>query len=377
MGAETADLAQATGLAGWGLGILPAALWLERHEGRAATSTRWYLNAWEWAAYRLTGEARTTRSLGQVLPDPGAAATTGLHAERMPSVIEAGTVVGPLLPAAATGLGLRPGIPVLAGMVDSFSSLHGAGLAAPGDAVDTGGTSGGLAVYWDSPPTVHGAWVAPAPLPDRWIVGGAMTATGKALDWLADSVLGGIPVGELIGEAATIRPGADGLVFLPYLAGERSPLWDPGARGAFVGLNLAHTRAHLARAVLEAAALALRHVATPIVAAGLRIDHLVVTGGTARSDTWNQIKADVLGVPVLVPAVRETAMLGAAILGSVEVGWHRDVRAAVAAMVRIDHRLEPDRALVTTYDALFDAYVGLWPAIEPTVRQLRGMPGGA
>jgi sugar (pentulose or hexulose) kinase len=259
--------------------------------------------------------------------------------------------------------------------VDSFASFLGAGLLEAGDAVDTGGTSGGLAVYWDRLVAVPGSWVAPAPLPDRWIVGGAMTATGKALDWLADSVAGGTATPDsLLAEAAGVAPGADGLVFLPYLAGERSPIWDPGARGAFVGLTLAHGRAHLARAVVEAAALALRHVAAPILAAGLRIDHLVVTGGTARDDTWNRIKADVLGVPVAVPAVRETAVVGAAILGATAVGWHADVRAAIGSMVRIDHRLDPDPALAARYSALYDAYVGLWPAIAPTVRRLRELP---
>jgi sugar (pentulose or hexulose) kinase len=260
-------------------------------------------------------------------------------------------------------------------MVDSFASFHGAGLLDAGDAVDTGGTSGGLAVYWDRAAVIPGSWVAPAPIPDRWIVGGAMTATGKALDWLAGSVTGGAATAEsLLAEAASVAPGADGLVFLPYLAGERSPIWDPGARGAFVGLTLGHGRAHLARAVLEAAALALRHVAAPIRAAGLRIDELVVTGGTARDDTWNRIKADVLGVPVAVPVMRETAVLGAAILGATAVGWHADVRAAIGAMVRIDHRIEPDARLAARYDALYEAYVELWPAIAPTVRRLRELP---
>jgi sugar (pentulose or hexulose) kinase len=370
-----AALEAATGLAGWGLGILPAARWLEIHRGPEITRTRWYLNAWEWAAFRLTGEAATTRSLGQVLPDRARIAATGLAMERLPPIADAGSVVGRLTAEAARALGLTAGIPVVAGMVDSFASFHGAGLLDAGDAVDTGGTSGGLAVYWDRAVDVPGSWVAPAPIAGRWIVGGAMTATGKALDWLAGSVAGGSATPEsLLAEAAAVAPGADGLVFLPYLAGERSPIWDPGARGAFVGLTLSHGRAHLARAVLEAAALALRHVAAPILAAGLRIDELVVTGGTARDDTWNRIKADVLGVTVAVPAVRETAVLGAAILGATAVGWHADVRAAIGAMVRIDHRIEPAPAVAARYDALYQAYVKLWPAIAPTVRRLRELP---
>lgn len=371
-----ASLEAATGLAGWGLGILPAARWLEAHGLPSDVArTHWYLNAWEWAAFRLAGKAATTRSLGQVLPDRSRVASTGLVVERLPAVVDAGSVVGRLTPEAAKALGLAIGVPVVAGMVDSFASFHGAGLLDAGDAVDTGGTSGGLAVYWDRAVEVPGSWVAPAPIAKRWIVGGAMTATGKALDWLAGPVLGGTATTEaLLAEAAGVGPGAEGLVFLPYLAGERSPIWDPGARGAFVGLTLGHGRAHLARAVLEAAALALRHVAAPILAAGLRIDELVVTGGTARDDTWNRIKSDVLGVPVAVPAVRETAVLGAAILGATAVGWHADVRAAIGAMVRIDHRIEPDPAVAARYDALYEAYVRLWPAIAPTVRRLRKLP---
>jgi xylulokinase len=204
-----------------------------------------------------------------------------------------------------------------------------------------------------------------------------MTTTGKALDWLDEQVLAGGPGPDaLIAEAAGVPPGAGGLIFLPYLAGERSPIWDPAARGAFVGLTLAHGRAHLARAVLEAAALALRHLATPIVKAGIRIDELTVSGGTARGDTWNQIKADTLQVPVAVPAVREAAVLGAAILASVGLGWHSDTLAAIRAMTRVDHHLEPNAAVRATYEELFAAYAELWPALAPTVHRL-GAPRAA
>lgn len=209
-----------------------------------------------------------------------------------------------------------------------------------------------------------------------------MTATGKALDWLAESVLTPASAGpdsrtsaeELIAGAATIPAGADGLLFLPYLAGERSPIWDPDARGAFVGLTFGHGQPHLARAVLEAAALALRHVATPILGAGVRIRELRVTGGTARTDTWNQIKADVLHLPVVVPEIRESSLLGAAILAATGIGWRPDVQSGIREMVRIDHRLEPDAAHRAVYDAAFDAYVALWPAIAPIVHRMRRVP---
>jgi len=378
-GDEAKALQEATGVSGWGLGILPAARWVERNDPQAAAATRWYLNTWEWATLRLTGLAARTRSPGQQLIAPDEAAAAGLVADRLPAVVDAGSLVGRLSDSAARELGLPRGIPVHAGTVDSFASFHGAGLIDPGDAIDTGGTSGGLAVYWDSAVGVPNTWVAPAPLPGRWMIGGAMTSTGKALDWFTGDVLGDdVDAASLIVGAAAVQPGADGLVFLPYLAGERSPIWDPHARGAFVGLTLGHAAPHLARAIMEAAALALRHVATPIRAAGLRITELRVTGGTANHEAWNQIKADVLDVPVAVPEVREAALLGAAVIGATGIGWYTDTINAIRSMVRIAQRCEPNAARRATYDALFDAYVALWPAIAPTVHRLGslGSPRG-
>ena len=146
----------------------------------------------------------------------------------------------------------------------------------------------------------------------------------------------------LLAEARAVPPGADGLVFLPYLAGERSPLWDPSARGVFAGLTLRHTRAHLVRAILEAAALAIRHVAAPMLEAGIVVRAMRVCGGPARDDGWNQIKADVTGFSVEVPRVRETATVGAAIVAAVGAGVHPDLSAAIRAMTLIDRRFEPN-----------------------------------
>jgi len=195
-----------------------------------------------------------------------------------------------------------------------------------------------------------------------------MAATGRALDWFVDDVLGGaIPLATVVEEAAATTPGAEGLVFLPYLAGERSPLWDPDARGAFVALTVRHGRAQMARAILEAAALAIRHVAAPILAAGVTVNEMRLCGGPARSVAWNRIKADVTGFTVAVPHVLETAVVGSAILAATAIGTYPDTRAAIAAMTRVDERLEPDPNLRGLYDSLFATYVGLHPAIRPIV----------
>ena len=167
-----------------------------------------------------------------------------------------------------------------------------------------------------------------------------------------------------------MEPGAAGLVFLPYLAGERSPIWDPAARGAFVGLSLRHRRAHLARAVLEAADLALRHVAAPIVAAGVEVRELRVSGGLARERELNRLKADVTGFTVAVPAIVETALVGSAIAAGAAIGTFTDLADGIRSVVRIDDRIEPDPALASTYDRVYEAYVELYPALRPTFGRL-------
>jgi xylulokinase len=237
--------------------------------------------------------------------------------------------------------------------------------------MDPGGSAGGFGVYADRPLVVPGSFSTIAPLPGLYSVGGAMAATGRALDWFRLEVGdGGATTEMLLEEAGTVRPGAEGVVFLPYLAGERSPLWDPTARGAFVGLALGHGRAHMTRAILEASAFAIRHVAESVVAAGAEVRAMRVCGGPARSELWNRIKADVTGFPIEVPAVLETAVAGSGMLAATAVGAWPDLPAAIRGMARIVRRLEPDPSTEPVYDATYAAYRALHPAIAPIVRSL-------
>jgi xylulokinase len=369
--AEADELASRTGVRGWALGGLPAALWLERHEPDVTAATTWYLTTWDYLAFRLTGVAASSLVADQLVPEAADVEAAGVPNAKLPRAVAAGTVVGELSNAAATATGLPAGTPVIGGTVDAFASYLGAGLLEPGDAYDPGGTAGGLGVYWDHPVEVQGAFVTPGPLPGLFSVGAAMAATGRALDWYRTEMLGGTVTTEtLLREVAEIPAGADGLVFLPYLAGERSPLWDPTARGVLAGLTLGHRRGHVARAIVEASALALRHVAEPMLGAGITISELRVCGGPARSDTWNQIKADVTGFRVAVPSVLETGVVGSAILGAVGIGGFDDLRVAIPAMTAIDHHLEPRSEHAPTYDALYAAYRALYPATAPILRPL-------
>lgn len=368
--AEQAELAAATGLEGWSLAGLPAALWVERHEPAVAAATRWYLGTWEFVALHMTGRAAITLVDGQPFPVGSTLTAAGIDSNRIPERIRAGSTVGELTPEAAAQFRLRAGIPVVAGVVDAWASFHGAGMTAAGDATDVGGAAGGFGVYWDRPVHVPGSFVTIAPLPGLFSIGGAMAATGRAIDWFRDIVATENSTETLLEEAAAAPPGAGGILFLPYLAGERSPIWDPTARGAFVGLTLGHGRGHLARAILEAAAFAIRHVAEPILAAGIDVHEMRVCGGPARHESWNQIKADVTGFPVEVPAVLETAVVGTAVLGAVGIGAYPDVPAAIRGMTRVSRRLEPNPAHRDLYDNAYNAYVRLHPAIAPIVRSL-------
>jgi xylulokinase len=373
--AEADELAAATGVRGWALGGLPAALWVERHERSVAAATRWYLATWEWLALRLSGEARAPLVPDQAVPDVDRVGAAGIPADRLPPPARTGQIVGSLTETAADALGLRSGVPIVGGTVDAFSSYLGAGLLEPGDAYDPGGSAGGFGVYWDRPLDVPGGFVTPGPLAGRYSVGAAMAATGRALDWYRDGILGDtIATPALLDEAEATPPGADGLVFLPYLAGERSPIWDPDARGVLAGLRLEHGRGHVARAIVEASALAIRHVAEPMLAAGVTVTEMRVCGGPARSQFWNQVKADVTGFRVAVPEVLETAVLGSAIHASVGVGLHADLPSAIRAMTRVETRLAPRPALAPIYDRLYAAYRDLYPATAPILRRLEGVP---
>jgi xylulokinase len=359
-GDETAAAAAAIGRQGWVVGLLGRGRLLAALRPDVADRATWLLAAWDHVTFRLTGIATAA------LQDPTEAITgpearaAGLDERIAPPAVRAGTVVGVLLDGPATELGLPAGLPIVAGANDAIATFLGAGLTAPGQAIDTGGTSGGFGLYVDGPVAAPPLWTGPAPLPGLHYVGGAMAGTGKALDWYVGEALAGtISLPELLVEAAEAPAGAAGLLFLPYLAGERWPLHDPSARGAFVGLTLRHRRAHLTRAILEAAAYALRHVAAPAVAAGLPFTELRVTGGTAASRLWNQVKADVVGVEVAVPAVAEASVAGAAILAAVGVGVAADERSAIDALVRVAERLAPDPSARAVYDRLAPAYEDL------------------
>jgi xylulokinase len=347
-------------------GLVPRLAWVANHESRVLEAARWALQAWDFVGFRLSGAravAASTFPGGQVWPAAELDAA-GLGASPLiPPLVTAG------VPYAVTGgawsgeLGLPAGIPIVGGVNDGTGSMVGAAGGVPGRATDVGGHSGGISVCWDVPMALPGIVCWPSFVPGTFVIGGAFVAAGGgAVDWW--SGVSGTRLAGVLARAEHAPPGARGLVFLPFLAGERAPYWDPTASGAFLGLTYEHDGAALARAVLESSGYALRLLTERIVDAGARVDELRVAGAQAQSTLWNQTKADIVGRDVLVPAVTEVALMGSAIHAAVGAGLYRDPLEAGEAMVRIEARLEPNPRTRAVFGALFDVYRAAYPALQ-------------
>ena len=305
----------------------------------------------------------------------------GLPAALMPArLVNPSDQVGGITPGVAARLGLRAGTPVMAGGVDAAIATYAAGVTAPGQHVAMIGTS----MCWGTitPATNPANRLVAFPYvvgtaEDLYVFGGAGTA-GAAVSWFREQFCQaetlaarqrGIDPHRLLEEAAaTVAPGADGIVFLPYLMGERSPVWDSRASGAFVGLNLFHTRAHLYRAVLEGVTFALRHNMEAGAKGAAQLEpRLIVVGGAAKSDLWMQIVADVTGYPVWTILEDVEAAIGAARLAAVGCGL---VSLDDSSWITLVERARPDLDAGRRYDQVFSIYAGLYPALADSMGKL-------
>lgn len=266
---------------------------------------------------------------------------------------------GELLPEPAKELGLPPGLPVVPGAGDGGLANLGSGAIDPGQAAVTIGTSGAMRKILSEP------WLDPAGrlwcyhlAPGRWFAGGAINSGGVLLRWLRDGLLsderdralaaGEEPYDRIIALAQAAGPGAQGLLFLPYLYGERTPYWDPRARGVLFGLAPHHSKAHLARATIEGVCMGLALVHDLLRDSPGGISEIRASGGFTRSAAWVQTLADVLGAAIAVPRVRESSAMGAAILGMKAVGAIKSLSQA-KDLIPVETNFEPDRARGSFY----------------------------
>jgi xylulokinase len=264
---------------------------------------------------------------------------------------------------------------VIAGGGDQAAGGVGVGAVAPGVVSVVLGTSGVVFAPTDAP------LVEPAgrlhafchALPQRWHLMGVTLSAAGSLQWYRDTLALGVSFDDLLTEAEEAPAGSDGLLFLPYLSGERTPYPDPLARGAFVGLTVRTRRAHMTRAVLEGVAFSLKDCFGLLDQAGLGVvSEARVSGGGARGRLWRRILASVLGVALVSLEADEGAALGAALLAGIGVGVWPDAASAVAAGVRLGERVEPDAADAERYARLYREYRALYPALRRTFHALSG-----
>jgi xylulokinase len=356
----------------------PKLLWLRRHEPEAASRIAKLVLPKDFVRLRLTGGFATDMAdaSGTLFLD----LLRRRYSEEMldalevppgllPEPFEGPEVTGLVTEAAAAATGLPAGIPVVAGGGDNACAAIGAGLIEEGRGVCSLGTSGTLFVHGTTPRVdPEGALNAFCDaVPGGYHLMGVILSAGGSLGWFKDRVVGdgGATFESLLDEAAAVPPGADGLLFLPYLAGERSPHMDPHARGAWVGLSLAHDRRHLARALVEGVGFAFADCLERMRGLGADPPGLMLTGGGARGELWRGVLAAQLRVPLATTTAAEGPALGAAILAQVGTGVAADLAAAVAASVPTpEPPAPPDARLVELYRAAHGRFRALYPALR-------------
>ncbi len=353
-------------------------LWVGENEPENWKRVRAVMLPKDYVRFRLTGERATdlADASGTLLLDvahrrwsPEMLEAAEIDERLLPSLHESSDVCGQISTKGAAETGLRVGTPVVAGAGDQAAGATGMGIVAAGTVSATIGTSGVVFAATDRPALdprgrMHTFCHA---IPGRWHVMGVTQAAGLSLRWFRDNFAvdssgARESYDRLTAEAAKIPAGSDGLLWTPYLMGERTPHLDSSARGALVGLTASHTRAHVVRAILEGVAFSLRDTFTLFQEMDVPVTNIRLGGGGARSPLWRQIQADIYGRAVEIVEAEEGAAYGAAILAGVGAGMWPSVDAACHAAVRVASRVNPQPASVATLNASYSAFRRIYPA---------------
>ncbi len=358
-------------------------IWLKENMPEAYKRTSKILQSNSYIIYRLTGVISQDASQGYGLHcfdmrncrwDGAMCNELGIDRALLPEIADCDEIVGRVTDSAARSTGLMEGTPVVAGGLDAACGTLGAGVLHAGETQEQGGQAGGMSIclekYCADPRLILSFHVVPG----KWLLQGGTTGGGGTMKWfngqfgyeenLQAKEKGCTPLVLLDQLAETISPGSEGVVFLPYMAGERSPIWDEKAKGVFYGLDYSKTKAHMLRAVMEGAAYSLRHNLDTAKSAGAQVGMMRAMGGAANSRFWTQMKADITGKPIEVPASDTASTLGAAILAGVGVGIYRDFDEAVSMTVEVKRKHEPDQTKMGAYDKGYKTYIALYEALK-------------
>lgn len=358
--------------------------WLVEHEPEALRATHSILLPGDYVRFRLTGELVTEPSdaSSTLLLDittrswsPEMIGAIGIEIDRLPRVMESTQITGRLTAESATQLGLPVGIPVTGGGADApLAAL--AGAATSSDTLMLTISTGSQAILPAAEPVVDPrgrihTWcslASPGMKLPGWYQMGATLASGRALRWLREEIMS-VPADLLEMSVASVPPGSDGLLFLPYLNGERTPHMDPDAAGAFIGLRAHHGPAELSRAVMEGAVFSLLDAFEVLQELGGKPERIVLAGGGVRSQTWTQIVADIFDLPVEPLEESEGSAMGAAIVAGATIGWF-DLAGGAMRSARYGHRIEPESNSVAIYRALHPIFQHTYQVLKDDFHEL-------
>ncbi len=354
--------------------------WVQQHEPDLWSRVRSILLPKDYVRFRLTAARAcdVADASGTLLLDVANRRWSApmmelshVRLEFLPQLFESPEITGEISEQGARATGLRIGTPLVAGAGDQAAGAVGTGIVRPGAVSATIGTSGVVFAATSAPTLdpqgrIHTFCHA---APGRWHVMGVTQSAGYSLRWFRDEFCAGqdgkrASYDQLSAEAAKTNPGADGLLWLPYLMGERTPHLDPDARGALVGLTAQHTRGHVVRAILEGVAFSLRDTLTIFREMKLPIESIRLGGGGARGALWRQIQADVYGMPVEILEAEEGGAYGAGLLAGVGVGIWPSVETACDRAIRVAQRVEPDPQRVAIMNGRYEEYRSLYPALK-------------
>jgi xylulokinase len=363
---------------------LPSILWLMHHEPETFAATHKLMVPGGYLVARLTGAFTVdySRACTTLLFDIQRRAwhapfleTFEIPASKLPRPLPSQAVAGEITPEAAALTGLVHGTPVVTGCMDTIGASIGSGILEPGACFIIMGTAARVSAAVTEPSFDHRFMNCNHVLPHHWLTIGAINGVGSSLRWIRDTFgqleqamadLASQDVYDLLAaQAAAAPPGSKGLIFLPYISGERTPIWNPYARGVFFGVTLGHTRNDFIRSVFEGAAFAIRHVIEIMeVERGLCIPELRIGGAAAGSKVWNQIIADVTGKKVVRMKQVHTEILGAAVLAGVGVGVYPDYVTALDHIVTAGQEYQPEPRAHEAYDHLFPIYTELYSDVK-------------
>ena len=355
----------------------PKIVWVQEEEPEIYKKVSQILLPKDYVRYRLTGEYATDKAgaAGTLLFDiarrtwsDDVVEALNIAPSTLPPTYEGNEITGHVSKEAAALTGLPEGIPVVGGGGDQAAQAVGVGAITEGVVALTLGTSGVVFASSNEPfiepdGRLHAFCHA---VPGRWHMMGVMLSAAGSFRWFRDAVASEISFEHLANEVADVPPGSEGLLFLPYLTGERTPHPDPFARGAFVGLTVRHERKHLTRSVLEGVGFGLRDSFTLIEGSGLpKAKQVLISGGGAKSPHWRQILANILNADLSTVNTAEGAAFGAALLAGVGVGVWPDIDAAHQRVIRITGTTAPDPEAAEQYDMYYRLYRELYPALKP------------